>query len=37
MSKAKEKTAENQLKDLIITYKKVFSNDDGSKVLEDLS
>lgn len=38
MAKTKqEKDAEKNYKDLIITYKKVFGNDDGQKVLEDLS
>ena len=38
MAKTKqEKDAEKNYKDLIITYKKVFGNDDGQKVLDDLS
>ena len=38
MAKTKqEKDAEKQYQDLIITYKKVFGNDDGQKVLDDLS
>ena len=38
MAKTKqEKDAEKSYKDLIITYKKVFGNDDGQKVLDDLS
>ena len=38
MAKTKqEKDAEKSYKDLIITYKKVCGNDDGQKVLDDLS
>ena len=38
MKKTKqEREAEQQYNDLVISYKKVFSNDDGQKVLDDLS